>query len=109
MVGGFVENKQVGLGNEHVGQGHSFLLPTAQLRHGLFQVGNLELRQNLLGFQYSLRIALMIEACVEHGITGGELRTLLQVAQSQVVLEDDFATVLAFMARRSEERRVGKE
>ena len=80
MVGGLVENQQVGLGDEHVGQGHALLLSAAELTHGLLQVAYLQLCQDLLGLEHLLSLALMVEAGIEHRLVRVEPWRLLQYA-----------------------------
>ena len=99
VVGGLVEYQQVGFRNQYVGQGHPFLLSAAELSHRFLQVGDFQLRQNLLGFQYLFGVAPVVEAGFEHRLFRRESRTLLQIAQPQVVLEDDVALILALLAR----------
>ncbi len=52
VVGGLVKYEQIGLSDEHIGQGHTLLLSARQLPHGLFKVAYFQLRQYLLGFQH---------------------------------------------------------
>ena len=62
----FVEDEQVGLGDEHVSQCDALLLSATQLTHRLCEVGDVQLCQNLLRFQYAVGVALMVKASVEH-------------------------------------------
>ena len=98
VVGGLVEYEQVGFEDEHVSQCHPFLLSSAELAHGLFEVGYLEGGQYLLGLQHSLRVALMVEARIEHGVFRIELRTLLKACHPQVVAVDNGARFVAFLS-----------
>ena len=68
MVGGLVEDDQLRLEYEHIGQGDTLLLSAAELSHWLLEVANLQLGEYLLGFQHPLGVALMIEAGVEHAL-----------------------------------------
>ena len=68
MVGGLIEDDQLRLEYEHIGQGDTLLLSAAELSHWLLEVANLQLGEYLLGFQHPLRITLMIEAGVEHAL-----------------------------------------
>ena len=97
MVGWLVEYQKIGIGNQHVGQCHALLLSSAQLAHRLFQVAYLQLCQHLLGFQYLLRVALMIKACIQHTLVRVECGTLLQHAHAQVATEDNLALVVTFL------------
>ena len=57
MVGRLVKNQQVGFVYQHIGQCHTFDLPSRQLPDGLVEITNLELRKDLLGF-------LLIVPCI---------------------------------------------
>ena len=50
MVGRLVEDEEVGLSDEHVGQSHALLLAAAELFHRLVEVVDVELCEDLLGF-----------------------------------------------------------
>ena len=99
VVRRLIEYQQVGIGYQHIRQCHALLLSATQLAHRLVQVANLQLRQNLLGLQYLLRIALVIEARIEHALHGVKHRRLIQHAHLQVAAEDDLARVVALLAR----------
>ncbi len=98
MVGRLVKQQKVGVVEQGVGQGHPLLLTAAQLSHGLLQVGDVELRQDLLGPQDLFLIALMVEASVKHRLFGVELRRLLQVANLQSVAPDDGTALVALVS-----------
>ena len=89
MVRGLIENQKVGISNQHVCQSHSFLLPTTQLSHGLLQVTNLQLRQDLFGLQHLFLFTLMIKAGIQHTFRRIEDWTLFQHPYSQIASEDD--------------------
>ena len=100
MVGGLVENQQVGFGNQHIGQGHTLLLSATQLPHGLMQVANLQLGQNLLGLQHLLVVTLMIETGIQHGVVGVENRRLFQESYLQITLVDDVTRIITVLTRQ---------
>ena len=105
MVGRLVEYQQVGFQYEHVSQCHALLLSSAQLPHGLLQVANLQLGQDLLGLEHPLRVALMVETSIEHALIGVECGCLFQEPHLEVALEDDGAIVVAFLACQYREQR----
>ena len=86
MVGGFVENQQIGFGEQHVGECDTFLLSATQLPHGLVEVANLQLRQHLFGFQHLIGIALVVEAGIEHTLVRVEPWRLFQESNPQVAM-----------------------
>ena len=47
MVGRLVEDQQVGLGKEHVGQRHALHLPAGKRADGLVEIADIEFRENL--------------------------------------------------------------
>ena len=98
VVGGLVEDEQLGFGDEHVGESHSLTLAARELRHGLRKVANLQLREYLLGTQHFLVVAFMIEAGIEDGVVGIEVGRLLKIADAQVVAEDNLSVVVALLA-----------
>ena len=91
MVCWLVEDYKVGLRYQHVCQCHAFLLSTAELPHRLIEVADMQLRENLFGFQYTLRVAVVVEACVEHTLGRVERWLLLQIAHFKVVAVYDFS------------------
>ena len=105
VVRRLVENQQVRVRYQHVGQRHTLLLSTAQLSHRLVQVAYLQLCQNLLCLQHLLRVALMMETSVEHALVGVEYRTLLKHAHLQVSSEDDIPRIIALLAREHRQQR----
>lgn len=98
VVGRLVEDQEVGLQQQHVGQGHPLQLSTTQFAHLLLQVLDAQLRQHLLGPQHLLGIALVVEAGVEDGVRRIEMRRLLQIAHTDVVAIDDLSRVVALVA-----------
>ena len=105
MVGWLVKNQQVWISNQHIGQGHTLLLTSAQLSHGLLQVANLQLSQNLLCLQHLLWVSLMIETRIQDTLHRIEHRRLLQHSHPQVTTEDDFARVIPLLAREHRQQR----
>ena len=105
MVGGFVEDQQIGLREQNIGQGHTLLLTTGQLSHGLLKVADLQLRQHLFRAQHLFWIPLMVEAGIEHALLRVEHGRLLQHAHLQVATEDDTAAVVTLLAREHGEQR----
>ena len=91
MVRRLVEYQQVGIGNQHIGQSHAFLLSATQLPHRLLQVTDLQLGENLLGLEHLLRVALVVETGIEHTLAGVEHRTLFEHAHAQITTEDDLS------------------
>ena len=49
VVGRLIQNDQFGVGNQNVGQCHTFQLPTGQMFHFLIEVCDLQLRKDLFG------------------------------------------------------------
>ena len=99
MVGGLIENQEVGFRQQHIGQSHALLLTTRELSHRLLQIAYLQLRQNLLGLQHLLRVALVIKASIEHTLLRVEHRRLFEHTHLQIATEDDAARVVALLAR----------
>ena len=54
MVRRFVEHKQVGVGQQHIGQCHPLELSARKLSHRLVEVGDVQLRQYLFGAQFEV-------------------------------------------------------
>ena len=94
VVRRLVEDQQVGLGDEHVGQCHALLLSARELSHRLLQVADLQLGEDLLGFQHLLLISLMIEAGIEDTLGGIEDGRLFEHTHPQVTTEDDVSRVV---------------
>ena len=67
MVGRFVEDEQIGVGNQHRGQRHTFTLTAGKQSHGLVEFIDFELRENLLGAQLDI-VPFLI------GVEGGGVR-----------------------------------
>ena len=105
MVGRLVENQQVRFCQQHVSQCHTLLLTTTQLSHGLVEVANLQLRQDLLGLQYLLWVSLVVEAGIQHRLRRVELGRLLQHADLQVAAEHDVTGVVALLAGEYRQKR----
>ena len=99
-----VEDEQVGLGDEHVGERDALLLSAAELSHRLREVGDVQLREYLLSLQYAVGVALMVEASVEHRLFGVELWLLFEKADLDVAAEDDAARVDTLLAREQREQ-----
>ena len=89
MVGRLVEHQEVWLGNQHVGKCHTLLLSTAQLSHGLLQVGDVQLCEYLSRLEHLLGIALVVETGIKYTLLGIKLGRLFQKAQLQVTSVDD--------------------
>ncbi len=98
MVRRLVEDEEVRLCDEHISQCHTLLLTTAELFHRLLEVIDMQLCENLLGFQYPLRIAMMIEAGVEHRLLGIELRSPLQITDANIIVKNNGTTVVALLS-----------
>ena len=64
MVRRFVEYQEVGFCNEYVGQCDAFLLATAELTHGLGEVFDLQLCENLFGAKNAFFFAMVLKAGV---------------------------------------------
>ena len=105
VVGGLVEDEQVGVGEQHVGQRHPFLLTSAELPHGLVEVAYLELGEHLFGPEHLLVVALMVEACVEHRLVGVEPWRLLEESHLEVPAEGDLSAVVALVPCDDAEQR----
>ena len=105
MVSRLVEYQEVRLGNEYVGQRYTLLLTTRKLPHRLCQVTYFQLRQNLFGFQHLLRVALMVEAGIEHTLLRVESWRLFEHAHADVTTVDDVTLVVALMASQYAEQR----
>ena len=73
MVGRFIEDEQVGLSDEHIGQCHAFLLSAAEFSHGLVEPFDFELCQNLPGPEQAFLVALMVETGIEHRLLRVEM------------------------------------
>ena len=95
VVRRLVEDQQVGLGDEHIGQCHALLLSARELSHRLLQVADLQLGEDLLGFQHLLLISLMIEASIEYTLGRIEDGRLFEHTHPQVTTEDDVSRVVA--------------
>ena len=67
VVGRFVEDEQIGVGNQHRGQRHTFALTAGKQSHGLVEFIDFELRENLLGAQLDI-VPFLI------GVEGGGVR-----------------------------------
>ena len=98
MVGGLVENEQVGFSYQHVGKSHTFLLSAAELPHGLLQVADFQLCENLLCPQHLLFLAVVVETGVEHRFLGVELRCLFEYSHLYVATEDYASAVASLLA-----------
>ena len=133
MVGRFVEDEQIGVGNQHRGQRHTFALTAGKQSHGLVEFIDFELRENLLGAQLDIvpfligveggGVRLEFAAffgdeqgsvfCtqttghgLQHGHFGIEIRLLLEHAHAQTFLEHNVAAVgTVFTCDQSEEGR----
>ena len=105
MVCRLVEYQQVRIGNQNIGQGHAFLLTTAQFSHGLLEIAYLQLRQNLLSLQYLLFFALMIKTGIEHTFVRVELWGLFQHAHLDITTKNNLARIVAFLAREHGKQR----
>ena len=105
VVGGLFEDKEVRLRDEHIGKGDALLLSAAQLTHGLVEVRDAELCENLLCLEHLVRLAVMIKASVEHRLVRVEYRRLLQESHADVATEDYASRVAAVLSR--EERQQG--
>ena len=109
MVGRLVQHQEVGFRNQHIRQRHSLLLSAAELSHRLFQVGNVQLCENLFRLQHLLRIILMIEARLQHTFLRIKLRRLLQIAHLQVASVDDVSALVSlFIHQHRHERRLSR-
>ncbi len=107
MVGRLVEDEEVGLVEQCVGKRHTFLLSAAELSHGLVEIGDVQLGEDLLCSEDFVGISLMIEASVEHALLCVELRSLLQESDAYVVAIDDLSLVIAFFSCENlQERRL---
>ena len=109
VVGRLIQHQEVGFRNQHISQRHSLLLSAAELSHRLFQVGNVQLGENLFCLQHLLRIILMIEACLQHTFLRIKLRRLLQIAHLQVASVDDVSALVAlFIHQHRHECRLSR-
>ena len=100
MVRRFVENEEVRLQDQHIGQCDAFLLSAAQLSHRLFQVVEFQHGENLLRPQNAFRVALMIEAGIQYALFRIEIRALFEQSHTQVVAVDDGSVVIALLVRQ---------
>ena len=98
MVGRLIKNQEIGLVEQGVGQRHPLLLSTAELPHGLAEIRDVQLCEDLLGSENLVGIALVIEASVEHALLSVELRCLFQDSDADVVAIDDLSVVVAFFS-----------
>ena len=98
VVGGLVENKQVGLCEQHVGKGDTLLLTAAELSHRLGEVANLQAGEHLLRLENLLVVALVVETGVENGLLRVEMWRLLQITHTDIPAEDYLAAVVTFLA-----------
>ena len=98
MVGGFVQNEEVGFGYQGVGQGHALLLSAAQFAHGLVESGDVQLGEDLACAEHPLGVAPVVEARVNDTLVGIEAWSLVKIAQPDVVAEDDGTLVIALVA-----------
>ena len=106
MVGGLVENDEVGLRNQHIGQGYPLLLASRELSHGLVKVLDFQLGKYLLGLQYLLGLSLMVETGIEHALFGVENGCLLEHSHTQIAPVDNLSVVVAFLSRK--DRKQGR-
>ena len=104
MVCRFVENEHVWLREQDIGQGDTLLLTAAELPHGLVEVADVQLRQNLFGAQHLLGLTLMVETGIEDRFLGIELRRLFKIANAEVVAIDDATTVIAVAPRQERQQ-----
>ena len=104
VIGGLVEDEEVGVGDECVSQCYAFLLSAAELPHRLVEVGDFQLRENLFRLQYFLFVALMIETGLEHGFALVEPRRLNQTGHPQSVAIDHLASVSPLLAHEDGEQ-----
>ena len=98
MVGGLIQHQEVGFRDQHVGQSDALLLSAAELLHRLFEVGDVQLCEDLLCLEHALRVAVMIEAGIQHAVVGIEVGSLFQIAQLDVVAIDDAALLVSLFA-----------
>ena len=98
MVGRLVEDEEVRLVEQCIGKRHTLLLSAAELPHGLVEVRDVQLGEDLLGSEDLVGIALVIEASVEHTLLSVELRCLFQESDAYVVAIDDLSVVVAFFS-----------
>ena len=101
MVRRFVKNQQVWFSDEYICQSHTLLLTTTELAHRLLQVTDLQLSENLFGFQHTFLVALMIETCIKDTLLRIEGWRLLKHTDSQVTTEDDLTVVVALHTREN--------
>ena len=106
MVGRLIQYQQVGVGDKHICQRHPFLLSSRQLSHRLLKVADVQLRKYLLRLKHPFRVAMMVEAGIEHGLVFVKQRRLLQVSRAKVVAVDDLARVVALFT--SNHRQQGR-
>ena len=100
VVGRLVEHQEVWLVDENIGKGDTFLLSAAELPHRLLQVGDMQLRQDLASFQDLLRVALVIEASLQHGFVLIKLRRLLQKSDFQITSIYDIPALMSFLTHQ---------
>ena len=105
MVRRLIENQQVRISNQHIGEGYTLLLSTAQMSHGLLQVANFQLGENLFGLQYFLLFTLMIEASIKYTFRRIKHGRLLKHSYPQVTTEDDLTRIVALFAREYRKER----
>ena len=105
VVGRLVEDQQVGLHQQHIGESHPLLLTATQLSHRLVEVTYLQLCQHLLCLQHFLLLPMMIETGIEDTLLRVELRGLLQETDCQVTTEDDITSVMSLLSRQYREQR----
>ena len=105
MVCRLIENQQIRVGNQHIGQSHSFLLTATQLSHGLLQIFDFQLRQNLFSFQHLFFFALVVETSIQHTFRRIEDGRLFQHAYTQIAAEDNLTRIIAFFTREHRQQR----
>ena len=67
----------------------------------------MQLGENLLGFQDAFRVAMVIETGIEDRFLGIERWRLFQITDTNIIVEDDLATVVALLAGYNlQERRL---
>ena len=95
VVGRLVENQKVWFCDEHIGQCHALLLSAGELSHRLREITNLQLGEDLFGFQYLFLVAMMIKARIEHTLGRVEDWRLFEHTHTQVPTENDISAIIA--------------
>ena len=101
VVGGFVEYQEVGIGNQHLRQCHTFLLSAGELVYGLLHVGDAQLRKNLFCLKASVIVRINPrETRLQHSGIFRKTWLLTQETRADAIAIDDGAGVGSIVTRQ---------